>query len=62
MVTPKSDPSEPLLTVVAKANRFSALSLDVDGDAIFKGTLIPGYKITASQANPGTIVLTLIQG
>jgi hypothetical protein len=61
MATTKSDPSEPLLTVTAKANRFSGLYVDLDGDQIFKGSLIPGYKITASQANPGTVVLTITQ-
>lgn len=59
MATTKSDPSEPLLTVTAKANRFSGASLSLDGDEIFKGSLIPGYKITASQGNSSTIVLTL---
>lgn len=61
MATTKSDPSEPLLTVTAKANRFSSVYVDVDGDPIFRGTLIPGYKITANQGNPSTIVLTLTQ-
>lgn len=61
MATTKSDPSEPLLTVTAKANRFSGVSVHIDGDPIFGGTLIPGYKITAAQSNPSTVVLTLTQ-
>jgi hypothetical protein len=61
MAVTKSDPSEPLLTVIAKANRFSSVLVDVDGDPILRGTLIPGYKITATQGNPSTIVLTLTQ-
>lgn len=59
MATPKTDPSEPLLTVTTKTNRFSAVMVGLDGDPIFAGTLIPGYKITASQGNSGTLVLTL---
>jgi len=56
----KNDSTEGLLTITAKANRFSGVYIDIDGDPILRGTLVPGYKITASQSN-GTVVLTLTQ-
>lgn len=58
-VTSTPVPSEPLLTTSVKTNSFSAISLSLDGDQIFQGTLTPGYKITASNGNNGTVVLTI---
>lgn len=58
-VTSTPVPSEPLLTTSVKSNSFSALYLSLEGDQIFQGTLAPGYKITTSNGNNGTVVLTL---